>query len=323
MVDLPDLSAGTGAASLQCDRAIFTSLPSPTGEGYRLVAWSSSVRTEERQELTRRAPSHGSLCGESSGARGVVQMQLQATGRMAWGFVRVAGAEHTRRGGGRIWTEFMIANAAEAAREGLHPQVLYAALTAEPVPKPPLGSTPLARVSVNRIGPGMPAARDARDATIAASVASLLVEGRSCVIAAGAAPTDVFEDALRMVPASLRMTIRACAGLRLSSSRGVHATLTERFDQDIVRATRGQGIECIDLAAKVPPAGGVLAPWLALMARWWGEQRGAEAVELADRLGAGWPVEEILDVAALCEAIDRREANPFSLHDLLLRRSAA
>ncbi|MFN2427865.1 MAG: hypothetical protein ABR587_15620 [Candidatus Binatia bacterium] len=323
MADLPDVSAGAGAPVLQCDRAIFTSLPSPTGEGYRLVAWSTGVRPEERTELTRRAPSHGSLSIEGAGSRGLIQLRLQSTGRVAWGFVRVAGAEHTRRGGGRVWTEFLIADAAEAFREGLHPGDLQAALSAAPPVKPPVGSSPLARVDVGRRGDDLPAARDARAATAAASVAAILLDGRACVIAAGSAPTDVFEDALRMIPASLRTAVDACAGLRLSSARGVKATLTDRFDQDTVRATRGQGIECIDLQANVPPAAGAIAPWLALMSRWWSEERGAEAVALADRLSGGWSVQEILDIAEMCEAIDRGQESAESLEIYLLRRRAA
>jgi len=323
VVDLPDLSAGTGAAALQCDRAIFTSLPSATGEGYRLVAWSSGVRPEERQEFTRRAPSHGSLCGEGAASRGLIQSQLQSTGRIAWGFVRVAGAEHTRRGGGRVWTDFLVADATEALREGLHPHALHAALAAEPAPKTPLGSAPLARVAAARRDSGLPAARDARDVTVAASVASILLDGRACVIAAGDAATDVFEDALRMLPASLRAGIGACAGLRLSSARGVKATLTDRFDQDTIRATRGQGIECIDLASRLPPVGGAIAPWLALMSRWWNEQRGGQAVGLADRLSGGWSVGEIVDIAEMCEAIDRGDESSETLEVYLLRRRAA
>ena len=52
------------------------------------------------------------------------------------------------------------------------------------------------------------------------------------------------------------------------------ATLTDRFDQDIIRSTRGQGIECINLEANVPALSGPIVPWLTLMSRWWNEQRG-------------------------------------------------
>ena len=323
MVDLPDLSAAAGASALLCDRAIFTSLPSVIGEGYRLVAWSDGLRAEERVELTRRAPSHGALCGDAGSSRGLILLRLQSSARVACGFVRVAGAEHTRRGGGRVWTDFLVAGAAEAGREGLHPRELCAALAAEPAPKPPLGSAALARVGVAPSGAGSPAARDARAVAMAAVAASLLVEGRACVVAAGSAPVDVFEDALRMIPASLRGGIEASAGLRFSPVRGVKVTLTDSIDRDTVRATRGQGVDCIDVEARPPAVVGALAPRLRLMSRWWNENRGGEAVELADKLCGGWSVKEILEVASLCEAIDRREQSPEALDELLKRRAAA
>lgn len=321
MVDLQDVSGGAGAAALQCDHAIFTSLPSRIGEGYRLVAWNVGVRPEERVELTRRAPSHGSLCPDSQTA--VVQMRLQSSGRVAWGFTRFAGTEHTRRGGGRVWTDFLLCDEAGAQREGLHPVEFRAALAAEPAPKAQLGTAPLAAIAVARRGSGEPAG-GSRVAARVAAVAALLVSNRACVIAAGPAPVEMLEDSLRMIPASLRGAISVGAGLRFSSARGVRASVTDRIDQETLRATRGQGVECIDVqTAPAAFAPGAIAGWLALMVRWWSEERAAEAVELADKLAGGWTAEEIAHVASLCEAIDRREARPDELDRLLMRRSAA
>lgn len=321
MADLQDLNdPNTPAARLQCDRAIFTSLPSRTGEGYRLVAWSGGLRPEERQELTRRAPSHGSLSDEAT--RGLLLFRLQSTGRAGWGFVRVSGTEHTRRGGGRVWTDFLVGDAGNARAEGRHPDEVRAALVAEPAPKPPLGGSPLARIGIVHRVAAPSLATGAAAIAVAAKVALLLAGGRACVIAAGGEPAAVFEDALRMLPAAMRGDIDACAGLRFSPARGVKATLTDRIDQDTVRATRGQGVECLDLA-KMPAAEGPLKPWVALMSRWWSQQRGADAVDLADRLGAGWTIEQILGVAALCEAIDRGDQRAETLDELLSRRSAA
>jgi len=331
VVDLEDLkdlkglrnSGDAGASGLQCERAIFTSLPSRIGEGYRLVTWSVGLRPEERQELTRRAPSHGSLTGEAESPRGLVLFQLKTSGRSGWGFVRVSGAEHTRRGGGRVWTDFLLAEPRDAAREGLHPDDLRAALAVEPVLKQPLGVTPLPRVSVMRGAPGSVSSKDARAITSAAAVASWILGGRVCVVAAGASAISVLEDALSMIPAALRGGIEASAGLRFSPGRGVKVTLTDRIDQDTVRATRGQGVDCIDLAVGIPAPAGTMAPWFALMSRWWSEERAAEAIALADRLASDWSAEQILSVASLCESIDRGLLSPEALHDKLSRRSAA
>lgn len=306
---------------LQCDRTIFTSLPSRVGEGYRLVAWSATLRAEERQELTRRAPSHGSLVGDVP--RGIILFRLQSSGRAGWGFTRVAGTEHTRRGGGRVWTDFVVGDAAEIAAAGLHPSEIRTSIASAPEMKQALGTAPIPYLDVLRIGSGEAAARTPRAVAAAASTAALLLAGQSCVIAAGANPTDLLEDAMRMIPSSHRASIDACAGYRFSASRGVKATLTDKIDQDTLRHTRGQGVVCVDLEKSVPALAGPLAPWLTLMSRWWNEQRSADAIWLADRLGAGWTAEEIVHVAATCEAIDRKEASPDRLNELLARRTAA
>ena len=323
MVDLPDLSGAAAMVALDCDRAIFTSLPSRTGEGYRLVAWSSGLRAEERQELTRRTPSHGSLVGDGDSARGSILFRLQSTGRAGFGFARVAGAEHTRRGGGRVWTDLLIADSLQAASACLHPQELMAAIAAEPAPKQPLGSSSLPCVGVAHSGSGPLSARAARASTAVAAAASLLAAATPCVIAAGASAAEMFDDALRMLPRALRGGIEACGGLRFSPSRGVRATVTDRIDQDTIRHTRGQGVQLVDLESKPPAVAGALAPWFALMARWWSEERGAEAVQLADRLGARWRLDDILSVAEFCEAIDRGDESAEALETFLMRRTAA
>lgn len=320
MADHQDLTPAPDLTPTEWDRAIFTSLPSPTGEGYRFVAWSSGLRVEERQELTRRAPSHGSLSGEGASPRGILHLRLQSTGRTGWGFVRVSGAEHTRRGGGRVWTDFLVGDAGTAARAAFHPQALRVALAAEPPLKQPIGSAALSRVGVSRRAPVEPAAPKAG---AAAAVAGLLVDGRACVIAAGPEATGVFEDAMHMVPASLRPAVTASAGLRFSPARGVKTTVTDRIDQDTLRATRGQGVECIDLEARTPAPPEPMAAWLALMQRWWSGGRAADAASLADRVGAGWTLADLPRLAAVAESVDRGELSSEALDDFLGSRNAA
>jgi hypothetical protein len=323
VVDPEDVSAGAAlapapAAVLQCDRAVFTSLPSPTGEGYRLVAWSAGVRPEERQELTRRAPSHGALAGDAP--RAIVLFRLQSSGRSVYGLVRVSGAEHTRRGGGRVWTEFFLADAFPAAASGLLPADFRAALAAAGPLKPPIGSSPLARADVTQSVPG-PAMQ--RNGDAAAAVAAMLLAGNAGVVAVGAAPHDVFEDALRMLPAAARGGIEAAGGLRFSPARGVKLTVIDKVDQDLDRATRGHGIERADLTSKVAVVEGPLTAWFTVMARWWKDGRAADATALASRLGDGWTTQDIAGVAALCDSVDRGEARPDALSARLAQRPAA
>src|SRR5205085_5499015 len=133
------------------------------------------------------------------------------------------------RGGGRVWTDFLVGDAADVAAQGLHPYEVRMALASAPETKQPLGGAPLARVGIARLGSGAPVARGARAISAVAATASLLLDAQSCVIAAGTDAADLFEDALRMIPASLRSGIDACAGYRFSPSRGVKVTITDRI----------------------------------------------------------------------------------------------
>jgi hypothetical protein len=316
--DLTGSRATNQQPSVPWDRAIFTSLPSNTGEGYRFVAWSTGVRVEERQELTRRAPSHGSLCAEETSGRGLLRLHLQSSGRRAWGLVRVSGAEHTRRGGGRVWTDFLLRDAGGDA----HPSVLRAALAAAPPPKPPIGSAALTRIALEGAEAPAPAGGQPARAAQAAAVAALLVEGRPCVVAAGADPASLLEDAMHMVPSSLRGAVSASAGLRFSLARGVRTTITDRIDAETLRATKGQGVECLDLASKVPPAPPALEPWLALMTAWWGDGRAAEAATLSARVGVPWRAEDLARIAAVAASVARGELSREALEDFLASRAA-
>lgn len=277
------------------------------------------MKAEERAEITRRAPSHGSLCGEGASAGAVSILNLRSSGRTAFGFTRVSGAEHTRRGGGRVWTDFVVLDAGEAYRAGLRPADVRGALPQDRVVRPGVAALPRLRVSLEG---GAPLSSDATG--VAVAVAAILAERRPSVIAVGKDGAALLCKALGLLPASLRGGIEACGGLRFSRAREVVTTVVDSIDQDTVRSTRGQGVECVDATRVVPAAAtSSLAPWLGLMARWCDEGRTQEAGRLSDGLRAGWKLAEILEVAAVCEAIDRREEKPEKLDLLLSRRSAA
>lgn len=289
------------------------------GEGYRLVTWSAGVRPEERSELTRRAPSHGALCAQPAPRRAVIVATLQATGRAVYGLARVAGTEHTQRGGARIWTDFFVGGAVAARREGLHPHDVQSALDGLPPPKKLAESSPLTLVDVARGASTSAPSRDGKSVAMAAVAASLLLDGRVCVLACGPASVTVFEDALHMIPATMRGGLQACAGLRFSPSRAVIVTLADAIDPDTVRATRGQGVECIDLVSKAPPLGGPLAAWFALMTNWWLSGRAGAASELTSRMTGDWSAADVLAVASRAAAMGEQECRGEALDELIRR----
>lgn len=96
---------------LVCDHAIFTSVRTPMGEGYRIIAASKGLNPEEKQAITRNSPSHESLCpppdGELDEAIAVSFYQLPGT-RVCLALSVTAGAEQSGRGGKRVYTHSVV-----------------------------------------------------------------------------------------------------------------------------------------------------------------------------------------------------------------------
>ncbi len=304
-----------------CGRVVFTSLPSPTGEGYRVVAASSGLRAQEKTEITRRSPSHGALCSAAADARAVAISTL-CSGRVCVSLSRFAGAEHTGRGG-RVWTEALLIEAADFLLAGGHPRAFVDAVAAAPLSVARLG-TPIQKLSLplssSRAAAWFPPAiaPDVRGADLAV-MAALMFDRSPCVVAAKD-PVAALDGALSLLPLALRVSVNVSAGLRFANSRRATLYVVESIDFDTRRATRGRPVELLDAADLAGRSLGVLEPWLALMSRWCDEGRAADAVVLAGSLRADQTLAEIFEVARICEAIDRREEQPAALDALLATR---
>lgn len=109
------------------EHCVFTSVRSPMGEGYRLIAKTPGIKPEEAAELPQRAPSHGGLCDKDETATGMLAFQLDS-GRYAIGFARHAGREHTARGGLRAHTHFVIMDEADYSAFNFDPWAVAAAI---------------------------------------------------------------------------------------------------------------------------------------------------------------------------------------------------
>jgi hypothetical protein len=112
------------------EQAIFTSAESSSGDGYRLVAKSAGVRADEAQELLTWGPSHDSLFEDGRTAMSVNFHPL-ASGRFCVGRSSHAGAEYSRRGGLRVYTQFLVLAADDLARFANNPFAVLRAATAQ------------------------------------------------------------------------------------------------------------------------------------------------------------------------------------------------
>jgi len=123
------------------DHCVFTSVRSPMGEGYRIIAKTPGIQPEEAAELPQRAPSHGGLCDKGDSATGMLAFQL-ASGRYAIGFSRHAGREHTARGGLRAHTHFVIMDETDYSAFDFDPWAVAAAIKIADGDKPLLKARP-------------------------------------------------------------------------------------------------------------------------------------------------------------------------------------
>jgi len=128
--------------TLACEQAVFTSIRTPTGEGYRIIAASRGLKPEEKQTITRYSPSHDALCGGPQGEApyGAAFYPLPS-GRLCVAYSCLAGAEHTGRGGERVYTYNLVFPAEDFPSCGYNPFAVLRAMSraglAEPQLHPP------------------------------------------------------------------------------------------------------------------------------------------------------------------------------------------
>ncbi|MCZ6816838.1 MAG: hypothetical protein O7F76_09135, partial [Planctomycetota bacterium] len=116
-----------GGEAVRAEQAVFTSIRSPMGEGYRIIAASPGIRPDEKAEIIRRAPSHDSLCESGRAAVGLLAFPFES-GRYCLGFSCHAGREHTARGGNRVYSHFAVVEPGDWQSFGFNAVRLHTAL---------------------------------------------------------------------------------------------------------------------------------------------------------------------------------------------------
>ncbi len=277
----------TPAENLQCDQAVFTSTRGPMGEGYRIVAASRGLRPEERQAITRLSPSHEALCwkpaeGEDDSTRYAASFYPLPTGRLCVAFSCYAGAEHTARGGHRVYTHNVIFDEHDFPRCGFNPfQVVRAMVAAGlTIPQLVMGAV-LSDIQLSIGTTNIP-----RISSFAASVDSphrryvlrRLLEKRAIIVPVQDHWLESTEALLMGVPGPMRSKISFGAGLRFSLGRRHRLHLF--CDEKGAARTRitGQPVEYLDPIG-MPPEDDASA-WVAFVDRHWGR---ADCAGLARR----------------------------------------
>lgn len=299
------LIAGT---TVCCDQAVFTSIPTATGSGYRIVAASRGLGPEEKKQITTRSPSHDGLCDPGPEAVGVSFYPLDS-GRFCVAYTRCAGLEGTARGGQRLYTRALVLDEAGFRRLGYNPFCVVRALLAldqaEPQLKPPPQLPALE----------LPTGRRPETEALSRCAATVGVDWLGCVlqhalerravVAVGPFSSPALVEAIILaLPGPLRGRLSFGAGLRFSLGRRFDLNALEGDARQLGHAVQGHGLLLIEaqLDRQAPPLPD--CPWSQMARRRWQQNRWAELAELTGRDYPDCSTETLRRYGRLCNLRD-------------------
>lgn len=285
----------TRPTMLVCEQAIFTSIRTPMGEGYRIIAASRGLRQDEKQAITRTSPSHDSLCWSPHDQEGAAEKLAAAfyilpTGRLCAALSRYAGEEHTGRGGHRVYTHHVAFEPDDFPACEFNPFVVLRAMVAAGLNEPQLKPAPVLP-ELNLALNGTPRDQEegeescetvAPDASGEAAelwgpfagpwrryVLHTVLEGRSIIVNLPDGWTERAEAILLGIPGPMRAAISFGAGLKYSVGRG--HVLSLLVDPGGISKTRSAGrkVLFVDPAASGQPPETPSSEWLTFVERYW------------------------------------------------------
>lgn len=317
----PALTAELAAAedSIRADQAVFTSVASPMGRGYRLVAASAGLSADEKRDITRAAPSHGNMLDDDADAVGCASFEL-STGRRcvlsAWN----AEEEHSGRGGSRVHTHAVVLSREDFARIHCDAVLVDAAVRAvvNPGDVPPADTRlePFSfrpqRVRVPALSPlELTGATGER---VLALVRTLLSAQRVLLVS-GQHDLTVPREVISLLPPALARPLTLSVGLRFSPARAYDLVCGDLRPEEAERIAAEHDYAVFQWSAASPQIASETGPnvsqeseaadgldaWFSFVRREWnagqfdsprqlcrrlGEQGGAEALSRLGRLAA-------------------------------------
>jgi len=266
------------------DQAIFTSVRSPMGEGYRVIAASKGVRPEEKQFITRCSPSHNGLCVSATSTAdagrdicGAAFYRLP-TGRLCVAVSSPAGAEHTGRGGQKVYTHNLLMSVEDFARWQHNPfHVLRAMVKAgmhEPCLKPPTTLPDVEWAEPTDVS--MPERLDVHEALVQGCGGRTLVNllnGNRVIVNLDDHWVETAEAILLGIPSSMRADVSLTAGLVFSVGRTHQLVLLADRKGTLTRKRlTGQSVEFLESGDSLAEESSKSA-WLEFVSRHWLEGR--------------------------------------------------
>jgi hypothetical protein len=316
------------------EQAIFTSIRSPMGQGYQVVAASPGISGDEKKEIVQCAPSHGSLCDPSPTAVGLASFTLRS-GRRCVFLSRSAGVEPTARGGYRIHTHVLVMEPARFREFECDP------LRVEAAARPLIHHDAASGTETRRYSPGASARLDplflahrtggppdtmarppVNDANRALRVLSAVLDGQRLLVVGAPEPQEVLRRVLGATPTAVRERLSLSCGLKFSPTRGFQLVLADADPREMQRIVRDQDVALLQWAAAPDAAGSSFDAWLRFVRQHWESGRHRELNRLAGELTTEDAAEALERIALLCADIERiKQADALLLDQLLQRYS--
>ena len=291
---------------MHVDQAVFTSVRSPTGEGYRVAAASPGMRPEEKTEITRLSPSHGSMADDAPGAVGLLAYPVP-TGRYCVSHCHYAGAEPTARGGQRVWTHVALLDDKAYGAFGCNLIRVHRALGREITGAAPGVPGPaLEQLSLNAWNHVEgPVSLNADDTGRLIHLVSVLLQGGRWVVAGTSLPAaTLVEWALEMIPRSARPVLAVSAGLAFCLSRRLNLALLGGDKSAVQHMIRGHDIRWCDLDADGAGEPSAFDDWLSMVRNHARQGRLHRIAQLTARITGGAEPAKLRRIAQLCHEAD-------------------
>lgn len=283
-------SLHTGAPRrIQCDQAVFTSVRSLMGEGYQIVGASNGVTPQEKADIVRNSPSHGSLpdLGENL-AVGLLSYTLNS-GRRCTTYCCHAGKEQSGRGGDRVYSHMVfldrpnftlfdsdVAGVHKALKKAVHQNgaILQMMNAMRPlqidIPAQPINEegactlNPLRTTVAEWLWP----------------VAGEILAGRKTILIGLEEPFAFLKWLLLILPRSVREIVDVSVNVSFSPNRRLNLILLPNLPIHVERLMASQMITLMRAGQTVPPIEPTYAPWLELLRVLWSQGRVTDMISL-------------------------------------------
>jgi hypothetical protein len=321
------VTMSAGGDTVPVEWAVFTSIRSPMGEGYRIIAASPGVTRDEKREIVQCAPSHGSLCDSSPEATGLASFTMSG-GRHCLLLSRHAGIEQSARGGYRVLTHVLLLEPGLFARFSWNPFEVEGAALAEVgvrLPEtPPARLEPLSLRCRSRPSAEYPDRAEIRassdDVDRLAQTVSTLLERHPTLIVGAPVPRDALRWTLQATPGARRQNLSVSYGLKFSPTRRFEFILADATSPEIERIVRDHQYSVMKWETPPTSLNGPFHAWLHFVRQRWEAGRFDDVARLSVEITQDCSADSLARVVRLTEDIERVAVADAALLDELTQR---